>query len=167
MPGGSRGLQHRPGRALDQSGWIPVASTGHSNGRIRAELTGTGKDWDMPRTYVSLIQADYGRSGHGNFEAVLVQGEKLWHWFRDNSRNDFGSWARGPRVTGERDIVSGPGPAASSNPTTASDHTANSKSSYPYGTLTAPSNYATSSATTATPAYPGPADHASPANATT
>lgn len=37
----------------------------------------------MPRTYVSLIQADYGRSRHGNFEAVLVQGEQLWHWFRD------------------------------------------------------------------------------------
>jgi hypothetical protein len=29
----------------------------------------------MPRTYVSLIQADFGRSRHGNFEAVLVQGD--------------------------------------------------------------------------------------------
>jgi hypothetical protein len=63
----------------------------------------------MPRTYISLIQADFGRSGHGNFEAVLVRGEQLWHWFRDNSRNDFGPWVRGPRITGERDNVTGAG----------------------------------------------------------
>lgn len=63
----------------------------------------------MPRTYASLIQADYGRSRHGNFEAVLVQGEQLWHWFRDNSHNDFGPWIRGSRITGERDNVTGPG----------------------------------------------------------
>ncbi|MDQ4093200.1 MAG: DUF4185 domain-containing protein [Actinomycetota bacterium] len=63
----------------------------------------------MVRTYVSLIQADFGRSRHGNFEAVLLQGDQLWHWFRDNSHNDFGSWVRGPRITGERDNVTGPG----------------------------------------------------------
>ncbi|HET9258072.1 MAG TPA: DUF4185 domain-containing protein [Pseudonocardiaceae bacterium] len=63
----------------------------------------------MSRVYVSLIQSDYGRPGHGNFEAVIAQDGELWHWFRDNSVNDFGLWARGARVTGDSDRVAGPG----------------------------------------------------------
>ncbi len=63
----------------------------------------------MARSYVSLIQSDYGRSRHGNFEAVITNGTQLWHWFRDNSRNDFGPWVRGPRITGDRDNVAGAG----------------------------------------------------------
>jgi hypothetical protein len=63
----------------------------------------------MPRLHVSLIQSDFGRGQHGNFEAVIVQGAQLWHWFRDNSRNDFGPWARGSRITGDQDTVAGPG----------------------------------------------------------
>lgn len=82
----------------------------------------------MPRTYVSLIQTDYGRSRHGTFEAVLVQGEQLWHWFRDNSRNDFGPWFRGPRITGERDNVTGPGCLI--NPASAPDHTATPRGNF-------------------------------------
>ena len=62
----------------------------------------------MPRVYVSLIQSDFGRSPHGNFEAVIVQGEQLWHWSRDNSDVHL-PWIRGRRVTGERDDVVGPG----------------------------------------------------------
>ncbi len=63
----------------------------------------------MRRTYVSLIQSDYGVRQHGNFEAVIVHGDQLWHWFRDNSRNDFGPWVRGARITGDHDNVAGPG----------------------------------------------------------
>ena len=63
----------------------------------------------MARAYVSLIQSDYGRSRHGNFEATIVHGTELWHWFRDNSRNDFGLWTRGPRITGDQDNAAGPG----------------------------------------------------------
>ncbi len=63
----------------------------------------------MSRAYVSLIQSDFGRSRHGNFEAVIVRGKELWHWFRDNSHNDFGPWVRGPRITGDHDNVAGPG----------------------------------------------------------
>jgi hypothetical protein len=63
----------------------------------------------MARAYVSLIQSDYGRSRHGNFEATIVHGTELWHWFRDNSRNDFGPWTRGPRITGDQDNAAGPG----------------------------------------------------------
>ncbi len=54
----------------------------------------------MPRTYASLMQSDFGGNRHGNFEAVIVQGEQLRHWFRDNSHNDFGPWVRGLRITG-------------------------------------------------------------------
>src|SRR5947209_19643596 len=63
----------------------------------------------MSRVYVSLIQSDYGLKLHGNFEAVIVHDAQLWHWFRDNSRNDFGPWARGLRITGDKDMVAGPG----------------------------------------------------------
>ncbi|PZS14422.1 MAG: hypothetical protein DLM60_19155 [Pseudonocardiales bacterium] len=63
----------------------------------------------MARAYVSLIQSDYGHSRHGDFEAVIEHGSELWHWFRDNSLNDFGPWARGPRITGDHDSVAGPG----------------------------------------------------------
>ncbi len=61
------------------------------------------------RAYVSLIQSDYGVPEHGNFEAVVVHGNQLWHWVRDNSRNDFGPWSRGARITGDQDNVAGPG----------------------------------------------------------
>ena len=63
----------------------------------------------MPRVYVSLIQSDFGRSRHGNFEAVIVEGNQLWHWWRDNSTNDFGPWIRGERITGDQDYVAGTG----------------------------------------------------------
>jgi Domain of unknown function (DUF4185) len=63
----------------------------------------------MSRVYVSLIQSDYGLKLHGNFEAVISQDAQLWHWFRDNSRNDFGPWARAPRITGDQDTVAAPG----------------------------------------------------------
>ncbi|MDQ3905352.1 MAG: DUF4185 domain-containing protein [Actinomycetota bacterium] len=63
----------------------------------------------MSRVHVSLIQSDYGLKLHGNFEAVITQGAQLWHWFRDNSRNDFGPWVRGTRITSEQDTVTAPG----------------------------------------------------------
>jgi hypothetical protein len=89
----------------------------------------------MSKIHVSLIQSDFGRSQHGNSEAVIVQGTQLWHWFRDNSRNDFGPWARGSRITGDHDTVAGA--ACLINPTTAPDPTATSKSWCPYGSTTA------------------------------
>ncbi|MGA8517633.1 MAG: hypothetical protein WB735_05750, partial [Pseudonocardiaceae bacterium] len=63
----------------------------------------------MPRVYVSLIQSDFGRSrGHGNFEAVIVEGQQLWYWSRDNNDAKI-PWIRGQRVTGYQDNVAGPG----------------------------------------------------------
>jgi hypothetical protein len=69
--------------------------------------------------YVSLIQSDFGRGNHGNFEAVIVEGKQLWYWYRDNSNVDLSwtpdnsdtrlPWIRGQRVTGEQDEVAGPG----------------------------------------------------------
>jgi hypothetical protein len=72
----------------------------------------------MSRVYVSLIQSDFGRRRHGNFEAVIVQGKQLWHWYRDNSIKDFGPWVRGQRITSEQDDVAGPGCIIQSAPRT-------------------------------------------------
>ncbi|MGH3821830.1 MAG: DUF4185 domain-containing protein [Pseudonocardiaceae bacterium] len=62
----------------------------------------------MSRIYVSLIQSDFGGSPHGNFEAVIVEGKQLLHFYRDNSDAKL-PWVRGQRVTGELDDVAGPG----------------------------------------------------------
>ncbi len=70
----------------------------------------------MSRVYVSLIQSDLAGSEHGNFEAVIVEGEQLWYWSRDNSNAQL-PWIRGQRVTGEQDNVAGPGCIIQSTPT--------------------------------------------------
>jgi hypothetical protein len=49
----------------------------------------------MPKIFQSFIQGDFG-DDHGNFEAVILEGNKLIHWFRDNS-SDL-SWKRGQIV---------------------------------------------------------------------
>ncbi|MGB9280371.1 MAG: DUF4185 domain-containing protein [Pseudonocardiaceae bacterium] len=72
----------------------------------------------MARVYVSLIQSDFGGSRHGNFEAVIVEGEQLWHWSRDNSDTHL-PWIRGQRITGEQDDVVGPGCIIQSTSSTA------------------------------------------------
>ncbi|MDT7716904.1 MAG: hypothetical protein QOH09_2896 [Pseudonocardiales bacterium] len=69
----------------------------------------------MSRVYVSLIQSDFGRSHYGNFEAVIVEGEQLWHWSRDNNDAHL-PWIRGQRVTGDHDEVAGPGCIIQSTP---------------------------------------------------
>src|SRR5437763_12510431 len=89
---------------------FPSASAMLPTGGQLARRCETGKGTvEMSRVYVSLIQSDYGLKSHGNFEAVITQDEQLWHWFRDNSRNDFGPWARGQRITGDQDTVAAPG----------------------------------------------------------
>jgi hypothetical protein len=71
----------------------------------------------MSRVFVSLIQSDFGRSHYGNFEAVIVEGEQLWHWSRDNNDTHL-PWIRGQRVTGDHDDVAGPGCIIQSTPST-------------------------------------------------
>ncbi|MBV9650776.1 MAG: DUF4185 domain-containing protein [Pseudonocardiales bacterium] len=73
----------------------------------------------MPRVYVSLIQSNLGRGHHGNFEAVITEGEQLWYWYRDNSNAELDwtpdnsairlPWIRAQRITGDQDKVTGPG----------------------------------------------------------
>ncbi|MGB8996562.1 MAG: hypothetical protein WCC65_14815, partial [Pseudonocardiaceae bacterium] len=72
----------------------------------------------MARVYVSLIQSDFGGSRHGNFEAVIVEGEQLWHWSRNNSDTHL-PWIRGQRITGDQDDVVGPGCIIQSTSSTA------------------------------------------------
>ena len=69
----------------------------------------------MPRIYASLVQSNLGRGHHGNFEAVLTEGEQLWYWYRDNSNAELDwtpdnssirlPWIRAQRVTGDQDKV--------------------------------------------------------------
>jgi hypothetical protein len=48
----------------------------------------------------SFMQSDFGSGGHSNFEAVVLTGGQLWHWWRDNS-NDAQFWHRGQQITGD------------------------------------------------------------------
>ena len=79
---------------LDQAGSIPVRlrrSECAANAQRTLGLQGAVKDASgRSSVYVSLTQSDFGKTRHGNFEAVIVQDRERWHWFRDNSRNDFG-----------------------------------------------------------------------------
>ena len=61
----------------------------------------------------SIIQSRSGNGTHGNFEVVVplftVSGHiELWHFWRDNS-SPSRPWHRGLRITGENDVVGGPG----------------------------------------------------------
>jgi hypothetical protein len=60
----------------------------------------------MARIYSSLIQSDFGQH-HGNFEAVVLEGNALVHWWRDNS-NDQVIWNRGEIVV-PSPLAAGPG----------------------------------------------------------
>ncbi|MGH3768889.1 MAG: hypothetical protein ACRDTX_27695, partial [Pseudonocardiaceae bacterium] len=80
----------------------------------------------LSRVYVSLIQSNLGRGHHGNFETVIVEGEQLWYWYRDNTNADLPwtpdnsdtrlPWIREQRVTGDQDKVAGSGCLIQSTP---------------------------------------------------
>src|SRR4029077_16947532 len=53
--------------------------------------------YEMNSIFQSLIQSNFGDARHGNFEAVIVEGESLTHWWRDNSVA-WRPWNRGQRV---------------------------------------------------------------------
>ena len=50
----------------------------------------------MPTIFQSLIQSDFG-GDHGNFEAVIREGDTLVHWWRDNGEPGLW-WQRGPTI---------------------------------------------------------------------
>ncbi len=56
----------------------------------------------------SLIQSDFPSSPHGNFEAVVLEADGLWHWWHDNS-NSASPWQRAglvsPGATGPGSII--------------------------------------------------------------
>jgi Domain of unknown function (DUF4185) len=51
----------------------------------------------MGRIYQSLIQGDF-RGAHKNFEAVVLEGDTVWHWWRDNSVSNQ-PWKRSHFIT--------------------------------------------------------------------
>ncbi len=97
-PGGFRPQQmiHRlaPGEVVTE-----VRGVGHVVSRDPGRPT-------MPRIFQSLIQSDLGGGASGNLEAVIIEGGRLVHWFRDDA--DAGlPWRRAQVVaTG---VVVGPG----------------------------------------------------------
>jgi hypothetical protein len=50
----------------------------------------------MWRVFQSLIQSDFGDNEHGNFEAVVIDGDRLDHWWRDNANGN--AWKRGQNI---------------------------------------------------------------------
>src|SRR5215212_9578264 len=50
----------------------------------------------MPNIFQSLIQSDFG-GDHGNFEAVVTEGDTLAHWWRDNEAPGL-PWKRGQTI---------------------------------------------------------------------
>jgi hypothetical protein len=50
----------------------------------------------LPKIFTSLIQSDFG-GDHGNFEAVILEGNALNHWWRDNTGPSF-PWKRGQTI---------------------------------------------------------------------
>jgi hypothetical protein len=59
----------------------------------------------MPKILQSLIQGDFG-GPDGNYEAVLREGNKLVHWFRNNTQADL-KWQRAHTIVASG--VAGPG----------------------------------------------------------
>ena len=53
----------------------------------------------MPAIFQSLIQSDFG-GDHGNFEAVINEGDTLTHWWRDNEVDGL-PWKRGQTIVPE------------------------------------------------------------------
>ena len=50
----------------------------------------------MQRIFQSLIQSDFGDDQHGNFEAVVLDGDRLDHWWRDSANGN--TWNRGQNI---------------------------------------------------------------------
>jgi hypothetical protein len=48
----------------------------------------------MPAVFDSLIQSDFRPGGHGNLEAVVLEGDRLVHWWRDDGVPGM-PWRRG------------------------------------------------------------------------
>jgi Domain of unknown function (DUF4185) len=51
----------------------------------------------MNRIFQSLIQSDFGSRDHGNFEAVIAEGDSLAHWWRDNNAPGL-PWKHGQAI---------------------------------------------------------------------
>jgi hypothetical protein len=52
---------------------------------------------NMRALFKSLIQSDFGSRDHGNFEALILEGDVLMHWYRDNTAGDM-PWRQGKLV---------------------------------------------------------------------
>jgi hypothetical protein len=60
---------------------------------LKLEFSASFREQPVPTVLKSLIQSDFGGAS-GNFEAVILQGDQLVHWFRDNTDPTL-PWRRG------------------------------------------------------------------------
>jgi hypothetical protein len=58
------------------------------------------KEITLARLFKSHLQGNFG-SDHKNFEAVVLEGQDLWHWWRENSAPG-NPWKRGQRIIEDR-----------------------------------------------------------------
>lgn len=59
-----------------------------------------------PRLFKSYLQSNFGGGAHGNFEAVVLEGGDLWHWWRNNASSG-NQWNRGQRIIANRAVFPG------------------------------------------------------------
>ncbi|WDF36343.1 DUF4185 domain-containing protein [Streptomyces sp. T12] len=89
LPNGSR-----PNLRLIVESFDPVANAAQIRFEARPRPTVRALERLGP---TSVIQADFGAGDHKNFEACVLEGDELWHWWRDNSL-PWQPWTRGQLI---------------------------------------------------------------------
>jgi hypothetical protein len=91
--------------SINSHGRIEVlANRGVEMVHVSRDLTGASGTWDRTSSFAGVftggpafIQSTFKVGANANFEAAVLVGGELWHWWRDNSVANSG-WQRGQRI---------------------------------------------------------------------